>query len=44
MATGDTTAKMLLAKAEAMAGRPANKQAIAQGLHSHDGGATWHKH
>src|SRR5262245_16254358 len=39
MATGDSTAKILLAKAEALAGRTANKHA---GVHSHDGGRTWH--
>jgi hypothetical protein len=26
-----------------MAGRGIDRQAIGQGLHSHDGGQTWHK-
>lgn len=42
--TGNGMARELVAKAEAMAGRPMNKQAMAQGHHSHDGGQTWHKH
>jgi hypothetical protein len=25
-----------------MAGRTVNKQIIGQGVHSHDGGQTWH--
>jgi hypothetical protein len=44
MATGSALARMAIAKAETMAGRPVNKQAVAQGHHSHDGGATWHTH
>lgn len=42
MATGDAMAKLHIAKAEQLAGRMVNKQAIAQGVHSHDGGKTWH--
>jgi hypothetical protein len=42
MATGSGLAKAQIAKAELMAGRSINKQAIAQGHHSHDGGKTWH--
>ncbi len=34
---------MALAKAEAQAGRTVDKQAVASGLHSHDGGKTWGK-
>lgn len=30
-----------LARAEALAGRKVNAQAVAAGVHSHDGGATW---
>lgn len=41
MATGTSLAKAELARAEQMAGRPINKQAVAQGIHSHDGGQTW---
>jgi hypothetical protein len=31
------------AKAEAMSGRKVNAAAVAAGVHSHDGGGTWHK-
>jgi hypothetical protein len=44
LATGNAMAKMHIARAEQMAGRTVNKQTVAQGHHSHDGGATWHKH
>ena len=39
--SGSHQAKQALAKAERAAGRSVNKQAIEQGLHSHDGGNTW---
>jgi restriction endonuclease Mrr len=35
-------AKAAIARAEAMAGKKVNTQAVAQGVHSHDGGTTWH--
>lgn len=44
MATGSAMAKMQIARAEQLAGRTVDKQVIGQGLHSHDDGATWHKH
>jgi hypothetical protein len=44
MATGSAMARMAIAKAEQLAGRGVNKQAVAHGHHSHDGGATWHSH
>jgi hypothetical protein len=44
MSGGGTLAKTAIARAEAMAGRSVNKQAVAVGAHSHDGGATWHSH
>lgn len=44
MATGSASAKLAIAKAEQMAGRTVNKQAVASGLHSHDGGRSFHKH
>jgi hypothetical protein len=31
-----------IARAEALAGRPVNTKALAQGVHSHDGGVSWH--
>lgn len=42
MATGTAVARAEIARAEAMSGRTVNKQAIGQGVHSHDGGKTWH--
>jgi hypothetical protein len=44
MSQGSVAAKMAIAKAEQMSGRAVNKQALAQGHHSHDGGVTWHTH
>lgn len=44
LATGSALAKMAIAKAEALAGRTVDKQAIAHGHHSHDDGVTWHNH
>jgi hypothetical protein len=42
MATGSPLAKAEIARAEARAGRTVNRAALAQGIHSHDGGNTWH--
>lgn len=44
MATGSTLAKLEIQRAEQLAGRSVNRQALAQGIHSHDGGASWGKH
>lgn len=35
--------RQAVAKAEAMSGRKVNANAVAAGVHSHDGGGTWHK-
>lgn len=43
MVSGSALAKAKLAQAEQIAGRSINRQAIGQGLHSHDGGKTWHQ-
>jgi len=43
MATGSALSKLEIMRAEQAAGRSVDRTAIAQGLHSHDGGATWHK-
>ena len=43
MVAGSPALRLAVAKAEAMAGRKVNPQAVASGQHSHDGGATWHK-
>lgn len=42
MATGTALARAEIAKAEQMSGRTVNRQVIGQGVHSHDGGKTWH--
>ena len=42
MATGTALARAEIAKAEQMSGRTINRQVIGQGVHSHDGGKTWH--
>jgi hypothetical protein len=44
LATGNAMARLAIARAEQMAGRSVNRQAVAQGHHSHDGGKTWHTH
>lgn len=44
MAGGSMLAKQAIARAEALAGRAVNKQTVAVGAHSHDGGHTWHSH
>jgi len=44
MATGSQQAKLAIMKAEQLAGRSVDRQALAQGHHSHDGGGTWHDH
>lgn len=43
MVTGSSLAKAAIMQAETLAGRSVNKQALAQGVHSHDGGGTWHE-
>lgn len=42
MISGNTLTKAAIARAEQMAGTSVNRQAIAQGVHSHDGGKSWH--
>jgi hypothetical protein len=44
MATGSVLAKAKLQASIALSGKSVNKQAVAHGHHSHDGGATWHMH
>lgn len=41
-AAGSSELRQAVARAEALAGRSLNPQAVAQGTHSHDGGANWH--
>lgn len=42
MATGSALAKAEIARAEQMSGRRVNMAAVGAGIHSHDGGRTWH--
>jgi hypothetical protein len=46
MVSGSVLAKQAIARAEQLAGRGVNRQALTNGVHSHDGGHTWstHKH
>lgn len=44
LATNSPALRRAVAKAEAMAGRKVNPQAIASGVHSHDGGGSWGRH
>ena len=39
---GSALAKAEIARAEQIAGRAVDRQALTQGVHSHDGGETWH--
>lgn len=41
MATGSAAAKAAIAKAEALAGRAVSREALAAGIHTHDG-VHWH--
>ena len=34
--------RQAVARAEAMSGRKVNERAVAAGVHSHDGGKSWH--
>lgn len=42
MTQGSWEFRQALAKAEAVAGRKMNLSAVGSGIHSHDGGETWH--
>jgi hypothetical protein len=44
MVTGSALAKAAITRAEQIAGRPVSRQALGQGVHSHDNGRTWHDH
>jgi len=43
MVSGPATVKAAMERAAMMQGRTINKQAINAGVHSHDGGQTWHE-
>jgi hypothetical protein len=42
MVSGSSLTKAAIQRAELLAGRSVDKQALAQGVHSHDGGGSWH--
>lgn len=42
MVSGSALAKAAIARAEQIAGRTVDRQALAHGVHSHDGGGHWH--
>jgi len=44
MATGSMAAKLAIQKAEMLAGRTVDRNVVGHGVHSHDGGSTWHDH
>jgi hypothetical protein len=44
LASGSASALQAVARAEALAGRPVDRQLVAQGAHSHDDGNSWHYH
>ena len=44
MASGSAMAKLAFQRAEQLSGRSINRQSLAHGHHSHDGGVTWHHH
>jgi hypothetical protein len=42
MSGGTMAAKLKIQQAEQLAGRSVDRKVIAAGIHSHDGGSTWH--
>ena len=42
MQSGSAASKIAIARAEQLSGVRVNKSVVANGVHSHDGGATWH--
>lgn len=44
MSAGSALARAKIAQAEQLAGRSINRQVVGQGVHSHDGGLSWHDH
>jgi hypothetical protein len=42
MVSGSPLARAKIAQAEQLAGRAVDRQALAHGHHSHDGGKSWH--
>ena len=44
MVSGSALAKAAISRAELLSGTAVNRQTLATGMHSHDGGRTWHDH
>ncbi len=44
MVSGSALAIAAIAKAEQLAGRAVDRKVVGIGMHSHDGGQTWHGH
>ena len=42
MVSGSALAKAEIARAEQLSGRGVDRRVIGQGIHSHDGGRSWH--
>lgn len=42
VASGSSAAMAKVAEAERLAGRKVDRQIVGHGVHSHDGGVTWH--
>jgi len=42
MASGTHGARQAIVQAERLAGRAVDKKVVAHGVHSHDGGQSWH--
>lgn len=42
MATGSALARAEIARAETLAGKSVDRKVVGHGVHSHDGGKTWH--
>lgn len=42
MVEGSALARAAIARAEQTAGRSIDRRVVSQGVHSHDGGKTWH--
>jgi len=44
MIEGSPLARAQIARAEQLAGRSVDRTVVGHGVHSHDGGRTWHDH
>lgn len=44
LSSGSQLATQAIQKAERLAGRQVDRKLVNSGVHSHDGGATWHRH